>query len=537
MIARIILLGVLAMCQPCLATSHEWLYIIVPGDNPWSLTEKYLDGIRYWPLLQQLNRIEDPLHIPPGTRLRIPVDWLRPRPATARVVALRGDGVLLRGGSRDRLRVGMRLEAGDELETGRDGSATIEFGDASRVLLRAGSVLRLTELVQFENTDAFRIKIHLERGSTENLVAPGKTAPSRFESTTPAAVTAVRGTDYRVSVPAMEAHTEVLSGRVQVRNDAAAVDVPSGFGSVVRENAAPSAPVALLPRPAVDGIPKRFERVPIAFQPPPLAGAQSYRLQIAADARFASLLFDDASGTAIVRGPDLPDGDYAMRLRGIDVQGLEGEDATVSFVVDARPEPPILVAPLPGAAVPEAQPTLQWAQIPGIRGYRLQLARDDKFSALIVDAGEVAAASFTVEQPLEPGKYSWRVAAIDEGGPGPFSDRQEFRRPPPGPALEAPEVGDEQLTLRWRQGLPGQSFHVQLAATPEFSTPLLDARTPDNTATIPRPEGGTYFIRVKTIDVDGFEGPFEPAQTIQLPEKPHPWWVLLVPLLIPLLAP
>ena len=92
------------------------------------------------------------------------------------------------------------------------------------------------------------------------------------------------------------------------------------------------------------------------------------------------------------------------------------------------------------------------------------------------------------------------------------------------------------MTLRWRKGLPGQRFHVQLAATPDFETRLIDARTGDPQVTVPRPQGGAYFIRVKTIDVDGFEGPFEPPQQLSIPEKPRPWWPLLIPLLGPLLA-
>ena len=532
-----ILLAALSALRPCVAAAEEWIYVVVPGDNPWSLTEKYLDGLRYWPRIQKLNRIQDPLRIAPGTRLRIPTEWLRPQPATAKVVAISGDAVVVRAGSRRPLAVAMQLESGDALETARDGNATIEFGDGSRVLVRAGSLLRLTELLRFENTTLFRTRIHLERGSADNLVVPAKGAPSRFESTTPSALTAVRGTDYRVNAQAAEARAEVLIGQVTVQTAAAAVNVPAGFGTVARGNAAPAAPIALLPGPDPSGLPRLFEHVPITFQASPLAGANGYRLQVAADTGFESLLFDDTFGTNVVRGPNLPDGEYAMRLRGIDAQGLEGEDTTFPFVVNARPEPPILVAPPPGAGVLELRPTLQWAKSAEIQHYRLQLARDDEFAELIADDAEVVVASFTVPRPLEPGNYFWRVATIDEQeGAGPFSDPQAFRRPPPGPALEAPEIGDEQLTLRWRKGLPGQRFHVQLAATPDFETRLIDARTGDPQVTVPRPQGGAYFIRVKTIDVDGFEGPFEPPQQLSIPEKPRPWWPLLIPLLGPLLA-
>lgn len=60
------------------------------GDNPWSLTERYLAGIKYWPRIQTLNRIADPEHMPPGTRLRIPVEWLRRVDAIAKVTTVHG---------------------------------------------------------------------------------------------------------------------------------------------------------------------------------------------------------------------------------------------------------------------------------------------------------------------------------------------------------------------------------------------------------------------------------------------------------------
>ena len=45
----------------------------------------------------------------------------------------------------------------------------------------------------------------------------------------------------------------------------------------------------------------------------------------------------------------LPDGEYRVRVRGVDATGLEGRDAEWPLTLDARPEPPVLVSPAPGA--------------------------------------------------------------------------------------------------------------------------------------------------------------------------------------------
>ena len=33
------------------SAADEWIYVVQPGDNPWSITERYLAGVRYWPRL------------------------------------------------------------------------------------------------------------------------------------------------------------------------------------------------------------------------------------------------------------------------------------------------------------------------------------------------------------------------------------------------------------------------------------------------------------------------------------------------------
>jgi hypothetical protein len=42
-----------------------------------------------------------------------------------------------------------------------------------------------------------------------------------------------------------------------------------------------------------------------------------------------------------------------------------------------------------------------------------------------------------------------------------------------------------------------------------------------------------YHLRVRTIDADGFEGPYGGAQQVEVPRRFN-WWLLL--LLVPLLS-
>jgi len=52
--------------------------------------------------------------------------------------------------------------------------------------------------------------------------------------------------------------------------------------------------------------------------------------------------------------------------------------------------------------------------------------------------------------------------------------------------------------------------------------------------TVENPGGGTYYLRTKTIESDGFQGPWGPAQIIEIPHD-MPYWLLLL-LLLPLLV-
>ena len=507
----------------------EWVYTVRNGDNPWNLTARYLAGVKYWPRIQTLNRIADPEHMPPGTRLRIPVEWLRRIAAIAKVTAVQGRADLSGRRASRPLTAGMQLRSGDVIRTGEISNVSIEFADGSQVLVHAAAELHLDALGGFENTEYYDTQVRLTQGRMENLVAPLGKGPGRFEISTPAAVTAVRGTRYRVNAAADATRSEVLEGKVGVSNDAAGVEVGAGYGTLAAAHQAPSAPVVLLPAPDLTQLPSRLERVPIAVTIKALAGAQAYRFQLATAASFAPPLFDARADSTRLRGPELPDGHYFLRVRGIDAKGLEGLNADHAFELDARPEPPLLTAPAPAAGVPEERPQMSWGASSGIALYHLQLARDAAFTDRVMDNATLSAAQASTPEPLPPGIYYWRVASITTAeGQGPYSDTQQFRRLPPAPAMQAPAVDKEHMSVRWRAGEAGQTFQFQLATAENFEQPTLDMRVDGAEAKFKRPKGGTYYMRVKTIDADGVEGAFGTVQKIEVPGKAGArWWMII----------
>ena len=73
-------------------------------------------------------------------------------------------------------------------------------------------------------------------------------------------------------------------------------------------------------------------------------------------------------------------------------------------------------------------------------------------------------------------------------------------------------------------------YHFQMSDDESFEELLVDKYCDEPHFEIARPNGGEYFIRVRTIDPDGFIGPFAAAQSIDVPYDLY-WLLALLPLL------
>ena len=123
-----------------------------------------------------------------------------------------------------------------------------------------------------------------------------------------------------------------------------------------------------------------------------------------------------------------PDGDYLLRVRGIDAERLEGIDGERRITVDARPVPPSLLEPAAEAKLHGAPPTLWWSTPSGIDRFHVQIARDAAFEDLLIDEPALGPQRFTLAAEPPPGTYYWRAASIEANGEhGPFGDARSFR--------------------------------------------------------------------------------------------------------------
>jgi hypothetical protein len=527
-------LAAACLSLPSAAEELYWSCTVRPGDNIWNLTEKHTTSVLNWKRIQRLNGIPDgpDRQIRPGTTLRFPIDILKHQPVSATVVQQFGPATLQRAdGSEQAVQVSTRLHSGDRLLLGKDSNLTIRFADGSELLVLGGSEIVMDSLSAYGETGMVDTRVRLQGGQVDTRVRPGRGPGSRYEIITPAAVAAVRGTDFRVSAETGRpvARSEVLEGRVAVAGDGASQLVPAGYGLVAESGKPPEKPRPLLPAPDLSPQVEVLDRLPLQFNWSALSDAGGYRFQIATSEAFDSLLAN--ATTPGTRGfwPDLPDGDYVLRVRGIDADGLEGLNAMRGFTVAAHPEPPTLLSLLDGVLVRDATPEFGWSRPQDISRYHLQVARDPAFGDILLDRPGYGKVTYTPDSGLGEGRYHWRVASIDAGGKqGPWSDAAsfEYRAVPGMPEVEAPALGDDELAFRWRSAGEGLDYQFQFGTDPEFGSVLIDRIVDEPGIRIDRPAAELYHFRVRAIDDTGYAGPWSTVQSLEVPGS---IWTLLAP--------
>lgn len=544
LVAAALTAPMLARGQPAVSAAPDdaWSYRIVQGDTLIGISDEYLARPADWPRLQRLNRIADPLRLVPGSEVRIPTGWLRQTATVAEAVFVRGEVTVQRSPAEPAVAVqtGGTLRAGDVVRTAAESSLTLRFADGSRLLVVPDSEIAIVELLVVGRAARPSLKVRLERGSADALVVPRPARDTRFEIRTPAVNLGVRGTEFRARVDPNPAVTraEVLVGSVRAEGSGPGhpgVAVDAGLGIVAQAGRPIPAPQRLIGAPDLSGTAALLERVPLRLSWPALPGAQGYRAQVYAADSADQLLLDGVFAESSVRWADLPDGRYRLRARALDAQSLEGLDASATFVLNARPEPPFTSAPRNGGTAYGAGVELRWARSTAAARYRLQVAAEPAFTSPLLDSDALTETTRTVSLP--PGTYHWRVASIAaDGDLGPFGDAQSYTQKPepPSPALEPPESGAGGLVFRWQAPAPGQKVRFQVATDSAFGQIVLDETTDAAQTLLKDPAPGTYHLRARTLEADGFEGPFGAAQQVEVPRSPW-WWLLPGGLLLLLL--
>ena len=142
---------------------------------------------------------------------------------------------------------GKVIAAGDRIRTGGSSAVTLSFFDGSTSSLEAKTELTVSQLSSRRDGSSKVILLHQWMGRSYNHVQRLPDLASRFEIETPTAVTAVRGTEFTITVEA-DGTTDVvvIEGRVEVTSQGISIMVYAGQGTTVQPEQ-PLAPVHPLP--------------------------------------------------------------------------------------------------------------------------------------------------------------------------------------------------------------------------------------------------------------------------------------------------
>lgn len=390
-------------------------YQVRKGDNLFSLARAYLRSAGDYRAVQRLNHVADPHSLPVGRTLIVPRALLRFKPIEARVLAWRGDVRIMRAGRPAQVAVDAVVQEGDAIETGANAFLSLGLPDDSIVALPSQSQLRVARMRRYAMGDAVERQFDVVAGRARAVVTPLRKADDQFRVVTPSAVSAVRGTELRVAYDPKAARgaTEVLDGHVAVAGGARSVMVDAGRGVVAGADG-PGEPVALLPAPTLQRPGKVQDGEGLSFVVEPVAGAQSYHVQIAKDAGFIDVVGETEAGP-LVALPGVEEGSWFVRVSAIDANGLEGLVRTYSFKRHRN----IVETETGKRKVGRYQEYLfRWrASGAGAMRYRFQLFRDGEAAIPLIDEPGLTKRSMVVTD-LPPGGYSWRVQTLQfiDGG-------------------------------------------------------------------------------------------------------------------------
>lgn len=346
--------------------------------------------------------------------------------ATCAVVV--GDVEVRRAGKEEwsPVTTGAVLRDGDAIRTGAGAFARVAFASGNGIELEelSSAVVDAGAAVAAGAPPSGE-RVTLASGVARGFFAEGAgaaAAPLRIRTAGGEArlAPAERGVRFRLTAAAAGTEIAVTAGAARVEASGTEVALPAGRAVDVRA-AGVAAPVELIgfPPSLRPGVDARFQAAPalrIALAWERLDAASGYRVQIARDLSFRSIVV--AKDVAAPEHSFAPPGEgmYAWRVAARDASGRQGEYGFARRVyIDAAPPKDLLVAPAADAVLRagDAAVRFAWSGERRARAYRLVIASAPALTEREVRSAGTSADSVVV-RGLAPGEYWWGVYEDDE---------------------------------------------------------------------------------------------------------------------------
>ncbi len=395
-----------ALAQSLPDQSDTVAYTVKKGDTLIGFSQHYLTNPANYTKVAAANGLRNADLLRPGQQLKVPSDLLKSKPIEARVIAFTGAVTVRdRAGARAAA-VGMPLGEGQTIETGDTGFLSLSLSTGARISMPSRSSVRIVRLRRYDLNGGADLDFAVEKGRTETSVTPFRDTNSRFRMRTPVAVSAVRGTTFRIGYDgdAAPSLTEVVEGSVGVasvttgRTNA----VPGGFG-VAATISGDLTQEKLLPPPAMIEPGRVQQDATLRFDITPDAVAAGHHVQLSRNAGFVDIFAAKRFSGASIDFPGIPDGRYFVRAMAIAKSGLEGLTEAFSFKRQM-----VLISAARSSENPD-EFLFSWAGQGSVKQlYRFQLLQGNSDVVPIIDEPGLQTQSITLVR-LKPGVYQWRV--------------------------------------------------------------------------------------------------------------------------------
>lgn len=399
-----LLLGIVSLAVPASAAEDDIHFTVRKGDNLFTLAESYFLRLNDYRLVQRLNNIRDPYRIPIGTVIKIPRSVLKYKAGGARLLSVRGNVSI--GSSSTPARTGQILAEGATIVTSGNSFVTLILDDGSRVSLPSNSVVELSRLRTYVLGGSIDYDLDVKKGGAHSRVVKLKSADDRYQSRTPRAVSAVRGTEFQSRYDEVTGsdYTEVVEGLVGVQTASKLEEVGAGHGLAIGADGAPFSE-ALLPQPAVAEAGRVQTDAEVSFAVENAKPDARYLMALASDAGFTDQIAETIAPGGKASFSDLGNGNYFLRAREIAPSGMEGQPATYGFKrrlngIKASFE-----------AVGNNYKFKWSGEGDGVRRFHFQLFRDGSSATGLIDEAGLTTDQVSVSD-LPPGEYSWRVGSV-----------------------------------------------------------------------------------------------------------------------------
>ena len=258
-------------------------------------------------------------------------------------------------------------------------------------------------------------------------------------------------------------------------------------------------------------------------------GAVKYRVQVSTAPTFSPVTWtSDTVNVNATPEIDLPVGPLFWRVAATDGSSGIGPWAdTQSFTKDGSTAPtPFGGADLHVFHYPSQTPLLQWAAMPGVKSYKVEVSPESGF--LSSPSYTTPNTSFAVTSSLIFNKpYYWRVSGVTtSGATTATSDTGTFMVDWPDatgkPVLVAPADGVitpiSDVVLQWQPVDGAKSYQVQVSANNAFTNNITDDQAVTGTQYSPdiTYPNGAYYWRVRAIDpVSARQGPWSDIRSFR----------------------